>query len=93
MLSKDFPETRMARGWESKSVEDQIADAEARRKASPSTGQPPPADREREARKMALMLSRSRVLHDLQAACHPNHRVTLERSLEFIDNELRKIGN
>jgi hypothetical protein len=42
---------------------------------------------------MTLMLSRSRVLHDLQAACHPNHRATLERSLEFIDSELRSLGN
>ena len=54
----------MARGWESKSVESQQAEAEARRDASnarPLTD----ADREREVKRLKLGLSRARVLQDL----------------------------
>ena len=77
----------MARGWESKAVEHQQAEAEERRQAA---GKRPltEADRVRQARRDALALSRTRVLQELQAACHPNHRATLEASLAFIDREL-----
>ena len=80
----------MARGWESKSVEDQQADAEARRQNPPG---PPLSDteRERQARRMTLGLSRARVLQDLQTACHSNHRAMLEASLAFIDRELEAL--
>ena len=80
----------MARGWESKSVEDQQADAEARRQKPAS---PPVSDteRERQARRMTLGLSRARVLQDLQTACHPSHRAMLEESLAFIDRELEAL--
>ena len=77
----------MARGWESKSIADQQADADARRQAPagrPASG----VDRERQARRMTLGLSRARVLQDLQTACHPNHRAMLEEALVFIDREL-----
>jgi hypothetical protein len=37
---------------------------------------------------MSLSLARVRVLQDLQTACHPNHRATLEQSLAFLDREL-----
>ena len=80
----------MARGWESKSVESQQAEAETRRDASnarPLTD----AERDREAKRLKLGLSRARVLHDLQIACHPNHRAMLEQSLTFIDAELEAL--
>ena len=80
----------MARGWESKSVEDQQAEAEARRQA-PVSRPLTDAERERQARRMTLGLSRARVLQDLQTACHPNHRATLEQSLAFIDRELEAL--
>ena len=77
----------MARGWESKSVEDQQADAEARRQTSTA---PPLGDveRERRAKRTDLGLSRARVLQDLQTACHPHHRAMLEQSLAFLDAEI-----
>jgi hypothetical protein len=77
----------MARGWESKSVEDQQAEAEVRREkpAAPALGE---AERQRLAKRAALGLSRARVLQDLQAACHPNHRAMLEQSLAFLDAEI-----
>jgi hypothetical protein len=76
----------MARGWESKSVEDQQADAAERR--APVGPALTEEARERQARRLALGMSRARVLQDLQTACHPHHRATLEASLAFLDGEL-----
>ena len=78
----------MARGWESKSVEDQIASARDGREA------PRPAlttaDRERLARRNGLRLSRTKTLADLTKARDDRHRAMLEKSLEFLDHELAK---
>lgn len=82
----------MARGWESKSVESQQAEAEARRERAGNRALTD-TDRERHARRMALNMSRTRVLQDLQTACHPHHRATLEQSLAFIDRELAALGD
>ena len=79
----------MARGWESKSVEDQIQNAEARQ---PSTGRElTPGEREAAAKRMTLTLSRTRILQDLQLACDPRHRAMLERALADVDEQLRKV--
>ena len=80
----------MARGWESKGIEHQQAEAEERRQAAVSRPLTD-AERERQARRNALGLSRARVLQDLQIACHPNHRAMLEESLAFIDRELEAL--
>ena len=80
-------ELRMARGWESKSIESQQAEAEARREAPNAPGMTD-AERDREAKRLKLGLSRARVLQDLQTACHANHRAMLEQSLAFIEREL-----
>lgn len=78
----------MARGWESKSVEDQIASAREGRAA------PRPeltaADRERAARRDRLRLSRAKTLADLAKARDDRHRAMLQTSLEFLDHELAK---
>jgi hypothetical protein len=80
----------MARGWESKSVEDQIAEAEARQR--PAHGRElTPDERERETKKMTLSLSRSRILQDLQLACDPRHRATLERALADVDAKIQDL--
>lgn len=80
----------MARGWESKGIEHQQAEAEERRQATVSRPLTD-AERERQARRNALGLSRARVLQDLQIACHPNHRAMLEGSLAFIERELEAL--
>jgi hypothetical protein len=80
----------MARGWESKSVESQQAEAEVRRQA-PATRPLTESERVRQARRDALALSRTRVLQELQTACHPHHRATLEQSLAFLDRELEAL--
>jgi len=56
----------MARGWESKSVEDQIGAAEAAKsdRAKPALT---PAERDRQARRDGLLLSRARVVKELES--------------------------
>jgi hypothetical protein len=76
----------MARGWESKAVEDQIAAAEERKRAP---APPLPADeRERRSRLDGLMLARARVVADIEHARDARYRDTLSKALEFIDAQI-----
>ena len=78
----------MARGWESKSVEAQQAEASeksAKRRAPMSAEQ---AARWRE--KESLRLARQRVLEQLQASQNPRHRKLLEDTLAGLDEKLGK---
>lgn len=80
----------MARGWESKSVEDQIAEREAAerdRRHQPAA----PVDAERETRRRTLQLARARALQDLQLACNTRHRALLEQTIEHLDAELGRL--
>lgn len=82
----------MARGWESKSVEEQMDAAESRKAAA---AQPRLSEaqlrvqRERES----LELSRGRILRELEAARHPRHREQLSQALSFLDEQLSKLKN
>ena len=78
----------MARGWESKNVEDQQADAGRARAVGPPKS---PEQMARESRRAGLQLSRARTLSDLQTACNPQHRALLERTLAHLDDELRTL--
>ena len=78
----------MARGWESKSVESQIEDREARRERS---GNLTPEEREIQQKRTSLELSRRRVQKDLAAATSPIRRSSLEHALAFLDGELAKL--
>ena len=77
----------MARGWESKSVEDQ-QDAAAQRTASASAPLRSPEEAARLQEVDTLQLSRARVLADLQRACRPAHRGMLEQALADIDGKI-----
>lgn len=79
----------MARGWESKSVEDQIGAAEAEREAQQKRTTTP-QERERESRKQSLLLSRAGVLSRLETASTLRYRAQLERALEHLDGQLRE---
>jgi hypothetical protein len=81
----------MARGWESKSVEDQQAAAESVRQES-ARPDLSPAEREREARRTALRLARTRAAQELQVACDRRHRALLEQTLAHLEAELAKLG-
>jgi hypothetical protein len=77
----------MARGWESKSVDDQIVAAELA-KAEQAGVEMTAEARELARRRQTLQLSRARTLQSLQAACNPLHRALLEATLESLDAEL-----
>jgi len=77
----------MARGWESKSVADQIEDAELRQpKSEPGSVE----ERERKQRLASLLLSKSRLLQQLERAKHPAHRNVLLNGLKAIEKEIEE---
>lgn len=80
----------MARGWESKEVESQIESAESRRSAA-HAGKIDPVQAERKRQRESLMLSRTRILHDLEQARHPRHQETLQAALRHLDEKLAEL--
>jgi hypothetical protein len=80
----------MARGWESKNVEDQQAEATRERVVGPPKT---PEQTARDERRGNLQLSRARTLSDLQTACNPQYRALLERTLAHLDAELTALGD
>jgi hypothetical protein len=80
----------MARGWESKSVEDQIGAAEAERQARRKRALT--ADEiEQLKRKAGLLLERARIVREMERAHKRRHLVLLERGLAHIESELAKM--
>ena len=79
----------MARGWESKSVESQIEDAGSRADRGQALT---PEQREIQAKRASLDLSRRRVLQELQATRSAVRRTALEQALAFLDEEIRKLS-
>jgi hypothetical protein len=75
----------MARGWESKSVESQMESLERRR---PRPALPDPDQLRKSQERESLLLSRTRVLRDLEAATNPRYRMTLEAALKHLDEKL-----
>lgn len=78
----------MARGWESKAVDDQIADAADARGAR-AEPERTADERARAARRVQLQMARTRALQDLQLACDRRHRALLERTVAHLDEELK----
>ena len=77
----------MARGWESKSVEQQ---QEERSEQSPRSVRTPlsPDQQQRNRKNEGMLLSRQRLTQQLQAACNPRHRQMLERAIAELDSQL-----
>jgi hypothetical protein len=78
----------MARGWESKSVESQQADAAADRSRKAPLA---PEARAVEAQRRELSLARARVAADLERATIAAHRQMLERALADLDTRLGEL--
>ena len=77
----------MARGWESKSVEDQIE--EARRSQGASEGRvQSPEESAREHKVETLKLERSRLTEQLKRARSEAHQRMIRQSLEAIEEEI-----
>ena len=79
----------MARGWESKSVEDQInereAEAETAGKKKPSRG-----EMKQKSKRDGILLARTRTVTALESASDERYRALLERTLAHLDSELEK---
>jgi hypothetical protein len=80
----------VARGWESKSVEEQMDAAESR-KAAASQPKVNEAQLRIERQRESIQLSRGRILRELEAARHPRHREQLSQALGFLDAQLAKL--
>lgn len=79
----------MARGWESKHVEEQQAERE---RAERPAGQAPTADVERMNRRRSLELARARARADLAAASNGAHRRMLEAAIAALEQQLRELS-
>jgi hypothetical protein len=79
----------MARGWESKSVEEQqsaaLTEAEPKQRLTPEQAA---LNQAREA----IELSRRRVVQQLQAAQNPRHRQILESALSELEARRSRLG-
>jgi hypothetical protein len=80
----------MARGWESKAVEEQIGESEAkqafRRKRRLS-----PSETAQLRLRQPLLLERARLVREMERAYMRRHLVMLERGLAHIDAEIAKL--
>jgi hypothetical protein len=81
----------MARGWESKDVEAQVAEVEV--KKSPSNHEPKtPEQHLREQSIKDLQMSRVRITNDLASATNPHHRKSLEAALAHLDKKIAELS-
>ncbi|HEV8580929.1 MAG TPA: hypothetical protein VGX68_17825 [Thermoanaerobaculia bacterium] len=80
----------MARGWESKSVESQIDDADAR---SDRTDLLTPEQRQLRKKRESIKLSRRRVLQELATTRSAVRRASLEQALDFLEKELETLSS
>lgn len=76
----------MARGWESKDVENQ---QEQRTDRVTPVREKSLAEIEVES----LQLQRTRVLQSLQSACHPRYRAQLQASLAYLEDRIRQLSS
>lgn len=76
----------MARGWESKSVEQQQEEMSERPKTAHAPV--PPGQQKRNRERDGLLLSRERLTQQLHAASNPRHRQMLEQAIAELDRQL-----
>ena len=80
----------VARGWESKQIEDQQAEAG---RSSLKSGKPlTPSEAARLRAKESLRLSRQRVMQQMEASSNPRHRELLKLELDALDQKLRDLA-
>jgi hypothetical protein len=82
----------MARGWESKGVADQIEEGKS---VTPVRASRPLSNEERaqQLKLDSLLLSKSRVLQQLEHAKHAAHRQVLLKGLQAIESEIDQLSN
>ncbi|MCC7032589.1 MAG: hypothetical protein IT179_07115 [Acidobacteria bacterium] len=79
----------MARGWESKAVESQQADAA---RARPDRPELTPAERDRLQERQSLELALAQTQAELMAACRAAHRDMLQQRLTAIRQALAALS-
>jgi hypothetical protein len=82
----------MARGWESKDVEAQVAEFAEPQKAPSGHADKSAAQQLREQSVKDLQLSRTRITNDLANATNPNHRRSLEAALAHLDKKISDLS-
>lgn len=82
----------MARGWESKSVESQIDSAAAVRVARQGELRKHSEEVDRESKMHGLLLSRTRVQNDFNAALNARYRQQLEQALAYLDQQIADLA-
>lgn len=80
----------MARGWESKSVEEQIELAAEKAASLKSETKVNEAEAAKQRELESLELSRTRVLQDIESSNNPKYKEMLQRSLAFLDEKLAR---
>ncbi len=81
----------MARGWESKAVEAQIEETQSETSANQSDS-PSAAEREAIFRRRDLLLSRRRVVQQLENSDNERYCDLLRRTLAGLDDQLADLG-
>jgi hypothetical protein len=81
----------VARGWESKSIESQQEELNARDAGSREPRELTPEQRRRRDRAESLRLSRARTLEQLERAGTAPHRAMLKRTLLALERELSEV--
>jgi hypothetical protein len=79
----------MSRGWESKSVEAQLAEQQARA-AAQTTADATVAEAERKRQMQSLQLQRERILSERTSS--PHRRTALTNALADIEEKLAELG-
>jgi hypothetical protein len=89
---KIFIISGMARGWESKSVEEQM---ESAKNGIASGSQGSLTDDEKKARheRDSLNLSRAYIVHQIEASTNERYTRSLQQALSELDEKLATLGN
>jgi hypothetical protein len=82
----------MARGWESKDEQDQVAESTETPKAPAGREKKTPEQHLREQAVKDLQLSRIRISNDLANATNANHRKSLEAALAHLDQKISELS-
>jgi hypothetical protein len=84
-----FYNLHMARGWESKSVESQMESA----KDGNAVAGPQPTDKEKQSQRerQRLLLSRTYVLHQIEASSNERYTQSLRQALNDLDQKIAKL--
>jgi hypothetical protein len=82
----------MARGWESKAFEEQISAAESSLRSAILQKTPSPQALESIRLKETILLSRIRVVRELEASQNPRYRAQLTKALADLDKQLHSVG-